>query len=77
MNLLEENTGNKISYISLSNIFYDLCSSGDRSDIKRGLKNKEWDKKMERQPTEWVKIFSNCTYNKVSISKNEKEDIHP
>ena len=65
--ILEENTGSKISDIACSSIFSDITpwitetkgkiNKQDYIKLKRFCTAKETINKIERQPTEWEKIF--------------------
>ena len=77
--LLEENLGNILFDISLSNILFGSVSSGwemkakinkwDYLKLKSCFTAKETINKMRRQPTDWEKIFANDMTNKELISK--------
>ena len=74
----EENLGNRLSDIGLSNIFLDLSpqASVTTTKINRDYNkpesfctDKETNNKTERQPTDWEKIFANTLSEKGVISK--------
>ena len=83
MEVLQENTGRKISDIPRSNIFTDM--SPRAKDIKERINKwgfikiksfcmaKENSIKMKREPTIWETIFSNNTSDNGLISKIFKE----
>jgi len=77
---LEENMGEKPLDISLSNVFLDLRSKAkikkwDYIKLKTFFTAKETINKMERQPTQFGKIFANHIPDKVLITKINKELI--
>ena len=73
MKLLEENIGNMLFDIGLSNIFLDLSAQAwatkpklnkwDHIKLKSFCTVKEIINKMKRPPTEWEKIFANDMSN--------------
>ena len=77
--LLEENTGNMLFNIGLSNIFLDLSPQAretkakinkcDYIMLKRFRIAKENSKQNKNPPTEWEKIFANNITDKGLISK--------
>ena len=85
--LLEENTGNTLFNIGLSDIFSSTMSDWARETIETINK---WDyiklkifctakktiNKAKRQPNNWEKIFANHTSDKGLISKIYKELMH-
>ena len=83
--LLKENTGSKISAISLSNSFSDVSPQAretkekinkwDYITLKSFCTAKETINEMKRQPTKWENIFANDTSDKGLISKIYKELI--
>ena len=78
--ILEENIGSKISDISNSNIFSNICpqvretkekiNTWDYIKLRSFCTAKETINKMERQPTKWENIFINDTSDKGLIFKN-------
>ena len=81
--VLEENTGRKISDISCSNIFTDMSprardikeriNKWDLIKIKSFCTAKENSIKIKREPTTWENIFAKDTSDKGLISKIYKE----
>ena len=80
--ILEENIGNKISDISLSNMYFwyiSLDKLKNRKNkwnyiiVKSFCTEKETINKMKRQPTERKNIFTNDTSDKGLISKIYQE----
>ena len=81
--LLEENIGRTLFDINHSKIFFDLPSTEmeiktkinkcDLMKLKIFCKAKETTNKMERQPSEWEKIFANESMYKELISKIYKQ----
>ena len=81
--VLEENIGRKISDITGSNIFTNMCPRA--TDIKERINKwdlikikcfcmaKENSIKMKREPTIWENIFTNDTSDKGLVSKIYKE----
>ena len=77
--LLEENTGRMLFDINHSNIFFDPSprimeikaniNKWDLLKLKSFCKAKETINKMERQPTDWEKIFANDLTNKRLLSQ--------
>ena len=80
---LEENIGSKFSDIAVSNIFFDASLWGleikekinDYIKLKVFCTAKETINKIQRQLTDWKKIFANDVSNKRLISKIYKELI--
>ena len=82
--ILEENIGGKISDIPHSNIFADISARArdirkekqmDYIKIKSFWTSKENISKMKWEPTVWVNIFANDTWDKGLISYIHKEPI--
>ena len=81
--VLEENTGRKVSDISCSNIFTDMSprardikeriNKWDLIKIKSFCKAKENSIKIKRDPPTWENIFAKDTSDKGLISKIYKE----
>ena len=81
--LLEENTGSKISAISLSNSFSDVSPQAretkekinkwDYITLKSFCTAKETINEMKRQPTDLENIFTNDTSDKGLIPKIYKD----
>ena len=81
--LLEENIGRTHSDINCSNIFFDLSSrimeikaninKWDLLKLKSFCRAKETINKMERQPTDWEKIFASYLTNKGLLSQIYKQ----
>ena len=81
--VLEENTGRKVSDISCSNIFTDMSprardikeriNKWDLIKIKSFCTAKENSIKIKREPTTWENIFAKDTSDKGLISKIYKE----
>ena len=77
--LLEENIGRILSDINHSNIFFDPSprimeikaniNKWDLLKLKSFCRAKETINKMERQPTDWEKIFASCLTNKGLLSQ--------
>ena len=75
--LLEENIGRALSDINHSNIFFDLSprimkikrNKWDLLKLKSFCRAKETINKMERQPTDWEKIFASYLTNKGLLSQ--------
>ena len=83
LEVLEENIGSKVSYISHSSIFTDTCSRAreikarintwDYIKLKSLCMAKENICKMKRKPARWENIFANDTSDNGLISKIYKE----
>ena len=79
INILEENIGRNLSDINRSNIFFDpsprvmeiktKINKWDLIKLKSSCTAKERIKKMERQHSEWEKIFANDVTDKGLVSK--------
>ncbi len=83
LKLLEENTGETLTDINYSKIFFDppprvmkiktKISNWDVIKLKSFCTAKETINKMKRQPREWEKIFANKVTDKGLISKIYKQ----
>ena len=83
MEVLQENTGRKISDIPRSNIFTDMfpkaraikerINKWDFFKIKSVCMAKENISKMKREPTVWENIFANDTLDEGLITKTYEE----
>ena len=81
--LLEENIGRILSDINHSNIFFDPSprimeikaniNKWDLLKLKSFCRAKETINKMERQPTDWEKIFASYLTNKGLLSQIYKQ----
>jgi len=81
--ILEENIGSNLFYISHSNFFQDTSPKARETKVKMNFWDfikiksfctaKETVNKTKRQPTEWEKIFANDTTDKGLVSKIYKE----